>query len=138
MCQSDLRCKKIASMRARLMPRPATQGETDGIISSGNDVSITQAHSTVCCHYVTFPSASICVYPLIFCDSRSQWPRDLRQEMFSPARKLGSWVRFPLKGMDVFLRLFCFCVVLCVGSALRRANPPSKETYRLPNIKKLK
>jgi hypothetical protein len=32
----------------------------------------------------------------------------------------------PTKVMDV-----CICVVLCVGSAaLRRADPPSKESYR--------
>jgi hypothetical protein len=28
-------------------------------------------------------------------------------------------------------RLFCTCVVLSVGSALRRPDPPSKEFYRL-------
>jgi hypothetical protein len=29
--------------------------------------------------------------------SQSQWPRGLRQEMSSPARTLGSWVRIPLE-----------------------------------------
>jgi hypothetical protein len=28
---------------------------------------------------------------------RSQWPRDLRHEMYSPDRTLESWVRNPLK-----------------------------------------
>jgi hypothetical protein len=27
--------------------------------------------------------------------------------------------------------LFCVCVVLCVGSVLRRADPPLQESYRL-------
>jgi hypothetical protein len=29
------------------------------------------------------------------------------------------------------VRLFCVCVVLCVGSGLRRADHSSKESYRL-------
>jgi hypothetical protein len=34
--------------------------------------------------------------------------------------------------MDVHVRLFCVCVGLCAGgAALRRADPPSKESYRL-------
>jgi hypothetical protein len=36
------------------------------------------------------------------------------------------------RGMDVFVRLFCVCVALCVQvTALRLADPPSKESYRL-------
>jgi hypothetical protein len=140
MCQSDLRCKKITSMRARLMPRPAAQGEKDGLISTGNDVSITQAHSIIFCHYVTLPSASICVYPLLFNDSRSQWPRDIRHEMFSSARTLGTWVRIPLKGMGICLLLFCVCVVLCVGSSLALGWSPVQRVlptvYRIKKLKK--
>jgi hypothetical protein len=38
----------------------------------------------------------------------------------------------PSRGVDVCVRLFCVCVVLCVGSAaLRLADPTPKETYRL-------
>jgi hypothetical protein len=37
----------------------------------------------------------------------------------------------PNQGMDVCVRLFCVCVVLYVVAALRRADPPSKESYRL-------
>jgi hypothetical protein len=37
----------------------------------------------------------------------------------------------PTQGMDVSVCLFCVYVVLCVGSALRRADPPSKGSYRL-------
>jgi hypothetical protein len=33
--------------------------------------------------------------------------------------------------MNVSVRLFCICVVLCVGSGLRRADPPSNESYHL-------
>jgi hypothetical protein len=38
----------------------------------------------------------------------------------------------PTWGMDVNVRLFCVCAVLCVQvAALRRADPPSEESYRL-------
>jgi hypothetical protein len=38
----------------------------------------------------------------------------------------------PTWDMDVCVYLFCVCVVLCVGrEALRRADPPSKEFYRM-------
>jgi hypothetical protein len=43
----------------------------------------------------------------------------------SNARIVGS---NPTQSSDVCVRLFCVCVVLC---ALRRADPPSKESYRL-------
>jgi hypothetical protein len=62
---------------------------------------------------------------------RSQWPRGLRHEPSSPARTLGSWIRIPLKAWmsvcfySVFV-LFCGYV-----AALRRADPPSKKSYRL-------
>jgi hypothetical protein len=41
----------------------------------------------------------------------------------------------PTEGMDICLRLFCVCVVPCVGSGLETADPPSKvqravEPYR--------
>jgi hypothetical protein len=37
----------------------------------------------------------------------------------------------PTLGMDVCMRLLCLCIVLCVGSGLAMAVPPSKESYRL-------
>jgi hypothetical protein len=37
----------------------------------------------------------------------------------------------PTRGMDVCVRLFCVCVVLFVGTALQRADPPSEKSYRL-------
>jgi hypothetical protein len=62
--------------------------------------------------------------------SRSDWPRGLRHEMSSLARTLGSWVRIPLK---VWMSVWEYSVVLfCVFvPILRRADPPSKESYRL-------
>jgi hypothetical protein len=38
----------------------------------------------------------------------------------------------PTWGMDVCVRLFCVCAVICMQvAALQRADPPSKEFYRL-------
>jgi hypothetical protein len=38
----------------------------------------------------------------------------------------------PVWKMDVCVRLLCVCAVLCVQVAtLRRADPPSKESYQL-------
>jgi hypothetical protein len=37
----------------------------------------------------------------------------------------------PTHAMDVCLRLFCVCVVLCVGSGLATGWFPVKESYRL-------
>jgi hypothetical protein len=40
----------------------------------------------------------------------------------------------PSRGMNVCVSLFCVCAVLFVQvAALRRADPPSKESYRLCN-----
>jgi hypothetical protein len=41
-----------------------------------------------------------------------------RYEQSSPAPTPTSWVRIPLQGMDVCVRLFCACVILCVSSGL--------------------
>jgi hypothetical protein len=69
-------------------------------------------------------------------------PRSLAGQsrtLSSPARILGSWVRIPLEAwMSAFFSVF---VMSCVKvAALRRANPPSKESYgmctRLRNWKK--
>jgi hypothetical protein len=53
-----------------------------------------------------------------------------KTEMSSPARMLGSWVRIRLE-VWVSVCLYSACAVLCVGKALRRADPPSKEFYHL-------
>jgi hypothetical protein len=39
----------------------------------------------------------------------------------------------PVQGIDVCVRLFCICVVLCVGSGLRQADHSFKESKRLQN-----
>jgi hypothetical protein len=45
---------------------------------------------------------------------RSQWPRDLRHELSSLARTLGSWVRIPLKSwMSVCTFILCLCRFVC-------------------------
>jgi hypothetical protein len=49
---------------------------------------------------------------------RSQWPRDLRHELFSLTGTLGSWVRTPLKAWISVCVYSVFCVVLCVDRGL--------------------
>jgi hypothetical protein len=48
---------------------------------------------------------------------RSHWPRGVSRTVFgrSDAGIVGS---NPTQGMDVCVRLFCVCVVVCVGSGL--------------------
>jgi hypothetical protein len=57
--------------------------------------------------------------------SRSQWPRGLRQERVFASLNTGVVDSNPTQGMDVFLRLFCVCVVLS------RWLIPLKESYLL-------
>jgi hypothetical protein len=62
---------------------------------------------------------------------RSQWPRGLGHELSSSAQTLGSWVPISLEAwMSVWV--YSVFVLSCVQvAALRRADPPSKESYRL-------
>jgi hypothetical protein len=54
---------------------------------------------------------------------RSQWPRGLRRELFSPSQTLGSWVRIPLEAW-IFACVYSLFVLSCVQvAALRRADP---------------
>jgi hypothetical protein len=64
-------------------------------------------------------------------DDRSKWPRGLRHEVFWSAQILGSWVRIPLETC-MSVCVYSVFVLSCVQvAALRRADPPSKEPYRL-------
>jgi hypothetical protein len=66
-------------------------------------------------------------------DKHSRWqcPRGLRHQLSSPAWTLGSWVRIPLEAW-MSVCAFILFVLSCVQvTALRRADPPSKESYRL-------
>jgi hypothetical protein len=69
------------------------------------------------------------------CIFRSQWPRCLRHELSSPTRTLGSWIRIPLQALDVSVRLFCVCVVLCVGNGLATGSSPVQGV--LPTVYRL-
>jgi hypothetical protein len=57
---------------------------------------------------------------VIYDNRRSQWPRGVRHELSSLDPPLGSWVRIPVKvwKFGVCMRLFCVCLVLCLGSGL--------------------
>jgi hypothetical protein len=61
----------------------------------------------------------------------SQWPRGLRHEPSSPAQTLGSWVRIPLEALMSVWVYFVFVLFCLQIAALRGADPPSKESYRL-------
>jgi hypothetical protein len=62
-------------------------------------------------------------------NNRQQRQHDLRQDMSSPAQTLGSWARIPLEAwMPSFVLYLCYPVRV---TALRRADPPSKESYKL-------
>jgi hypothetical protein len=37
---------------------------------------------------------------------------------------------------EAWMRVFCVCDVLCVGSGLASGDPPSKEVYRITDLKK--
>jgi hypothetical protein len=48
---------------------------------------------------------------------RLQWPRGLRNELFSPARTLGTWVRILFEAL-MFVYIYSVFVLSCVGSGL--------------------
>jgi hypothetical protein len=67
-----------------------------------------------------------------FIETVSTWPITL-------AALSKAWTLFerwdcswnPNQGMDISVRLFCACLILCVGSGLATDWSPSKESYRL-------
>jgi hypothetical protein len=66
-------------------------------------------------------------------EGRSQWlrGRGLRHEPSSPPPTLRPWVRIPLETL-MFVCVYSVFVLSSVWvAALQRADPPSKESYRL-------
>jgi hypothetical protein len=49
---------------------------------------------------------------------RSRWPRGLKAWTVFARSNTGLVGSNPTQGIDVYVRLFCVCVVLCVGSGL--------------------
>jgi hypothetical protein len=69
--------------------------------------------------------------PIGYNRGRSQWPHSIRHELSSPAQTLGSWFRIPLEAW-MSVCVYSVFVLSCVQvAALRWADPPSKESYRL-------
>jgi hypothetical protein len=70
---------------------------------------------------------------------RSQWPRGLKHELPSPARKLGSWVRISLEAW-MSVCSFCVCAVLCVSSGFATGWSPAEgvlpTVYKITKLKK--
>jgi hypothetical protein len=62
---------------------------------------------------------------------RWRWPRGLRHELSSPARTLASWVRISLEAWMSVCVYSVFVLSCMYVAALRRADPPSKESYRM-------
>jgi hypothetical protein len=69
---------------------------------------------------------------------RSQWPRGLRHELFSPTRNMGSWLRTPLEAW-MFVYVDSVLVLSCGGSGLATGwSPVEGVLSTVYNIKKLK
>jgi hypothetical protein len=64
-------------------------------------------------------------------ECRSQWQRGLRHELSPPAQTLGSWVRIPLEAWMSVCIYSVFVLSYAQVAALRWADPPLKESYRL-------
>jgi hypothetical protein len=63
--------------------------------------------------------------------SRPQWPLGLRHKLLSSTYTLGSQVRIPIEAW-MSVCVYSSFVLSCVQvAALRRADPPSKESYSL-------
>jgi hypothetical protein len=64
-------------------------------------------------------------------NGRSQWPLGLRHEPSPPAQTLRSLVRIPHEAWTSVCVYSVFMLSCVQVAALRRADPPSKESYRL-------
>jgi hypothetical protein len=62
--------------------------------------------------------------------SRSQRPRSLGHEQYSPSWTLWSWVWIPLEAW-ISVCVYSVFMLFCVVAALRGADPSSKESYWL-------
>jgi hypothetical protein len=68
---------------------------------------------TAAIYFTKFSNQYLNFMPITWREYRSQWPRRLRHHSNSGVVSSNS-----TEGMDVYVRLFCVCVVLRVGSGL--------------------
>jgi hypothetical protein len=106
-------------------------------------ILILSLHLRLCLTRYLFPSARrhvLCAskipfsFYLIFItilSGRSQWSRGLRHELSSLALWNSGFEFHSGHRCLCCVRLFCVCVVLCIGRGLAADWSPSKESYRL-------
>jgi hypothetical protein len=111
------------------------QGKTQTLIDASKDAGL----DVVCCCVVTYRitilkngnmKKCICLMNgnLSWKMYRSRWPRGLRHEPSSLTRRLGLWVQIPIEAW-ISVCVYSVFVLFCVQvAALRRADPPPKES----------
>jgi hypothetical protein len=114
--------KQFVSDISETVPDSIIRGWCDGEVSS-------KAYT---------PPPHTYIYTLYICtytSCRSRWPSGPRHVLSSFARKPGTRVRIPYKAwmFGVCMRLFCICVVLCLGSGLATGWSPVQGV--LPSVK---
>jgi hypothetical protein len=94
---------------------------------------LSKMHATFPAHMVLLDWIPLIIFARVFVMSRPQWPHSLRQELFSLARTLRSWVRIPFRAwmFGVCVCVVCVCAVLCLGTGLATGWSLVQGVYRL-------